>query len=366
MVKTLLQQRDLLPILQHDDGTPVSAETWERRRCEMREALEKYSYGHTLPAPWRVWGEVVDEKRWDYAGKVWRQDLKISFETERGVFSFDVWLFIPNRVEKPPVFVHIAFRRTLPDSYVPVEEITDAGYALAVVCYEDLVNDAHFGDFSDGLAAYFGVTTERGPEEWGKIGLWAYGLSRLADYLWTREELDRQRMIPVGHSRLGKTVLWAAAQDERFWGVAANDSGYGGASTSKYGEGERVTDFIHAGSWDWFCGNFLCFSGEKENSKPYDQSWLLALIAPRYLCVGTAEKDCDPKSEFLTTAWASQAWEFMGVPGLIAPNRLPQPGEAFHEGRVGYQLRPGLHFLSREDWNDYIRFFDRKRAEEKQ
>ena len=365
MLRSILKERDLLPILTMNDGTPVTPENWEARRKEMRAALEKDSYGHTPPAPKRVWVETIPESisfTDAYAGKVYQERLQLSFETEHGVCSFPFVLCVPRNVEKPPVFLHIAFRPELPDRYVPVEEITDAGYALAVVCYKDMVNDNLFGDYSDGIAAHFGTTIDREPEEWGKIGMWAYGASRVLDYLMTRDDIDAAHTAVIGHSRLGKTALWAAAQDERFFASISNDSGYGGAATSKRGNGERVQDFLDAGSWDWYCENFKLYTGEKEDEKPYDQAYLLALIAPRHLCVGSAAEDrgADPESEFLTSLWASQAWEFLGKDGLITPDRMPVPGDAFHDGFVGYHLRAGKHFLSREDWNRYIAFMDQK------
>lgn len=362
MLKEILTERDLLPILRHEDGSAVTPDTWEKRRAEMREALERWSYGRTLPAPDRVWGEILNTEPDAYAGKIREESLRISFETERGTYSFPVWLSIPNSVERPPVFLHIAFRRNLPDRYTPVEEITDAGYAIATVCYTDMVNDNLHGDYSDGIAAYFGVTIDRKPDEWGKIGMWAYGASRFMDYLMTRDDLDTAHIAVIGHSRLGKTALWTAAQDERFWCAISNDSGYGGAATSKHGEGERVTDFLRAGSWDWYCENFKLFTGRKEDEKPYDQSWLLALIAPRLLCVGSAvlDRGADPKSEFLTSLWASQAWELLGESGLVTPGRLPEAGDALHDGSIGYHLRSGKHYLSRADWQQYIRFLDKQ------
>ena len=361
MLQELLKKRDLLPILTMNDGSPVTPETWQQRRAEMREALETYSYGHTPPPPKRVWVEEIPEATTFthiYAGKVRQQRLRLFFETDRGVCAFPFVLAVPVNFEKPPVFLHLCFDPQLPNKYVPVEEITDQGFALAVVCYQDMVNDNHFGDYSGGIAAYFGTTIDRSPTEWGKIGMWAYGASRVLDYLLTREDLDAAHTAVVGHSRLGKTALWTAAQDERFFAAISNDSGYGGAATSKHGEGERVRDFLRAGSWDWYCENFKLFTDEKEDEKPYDQAYLLALIAPRLLCVGSAEGDpgADPKSEFLTSLWASQAWEFLGKPGLVTPDRLPMAGDALHDGCVGYHMRKGLHFLSREDWNHYFSF----------
>ena len=367
MPKAALKERNLLPIVQMNDGSPVTPETWEKRRQEMMDALVTYSYGVTPPPPLRVWGEVVSEKANAYGGKVLEQKVLLSFETEKGVCSFPIYLFVPNRMEKPPVFLHIAFRYGMPAAeapqrYVPIEEIIDSGYALVQVCYLDMVNDRLGGDYTDGIAAHFGTTVRRTPTEWGKIGMWAYGASRVLDYLMTRPDLDAEHTAVVGHSRLGKTALWCGAQDERFFCTISNDSGYGGAATSKGGRGERVRDFLKAGSWDWFCENYKLFIDEKEDEKPYDQAFLLALIAPRHLYVGSAAEDrgADPESEFLTTLWASQAWELMGLPGLVTENRMPGTHDLLHEGRVGYHVREGGHFFSREDWLNYIRFMDLK------
>ena len=83
MLNEILKQRDLLPILTHDDGTPVTKESWPLRRQEMRNALEVYSYGHSPDVPLKVWGKVSVEHPEAYAGKVREQDLYICFKTIR-------------------------------------------------------------------------------------------------------------------------------------------------------------------------------------------------------------------------------------------------------------------------------------------
>ncbi|MBQ9714191.1 MAG: hypothetical protein IJV83_02600 [Clostridia bacterium] len=362
MLKSLLKEKAYLPILKMNDGTPVTAENWRERRAELKEALEVYSYGRTPALPLRVWGEVLEQEENAYAGKVRREKVQLSFETEKGVMRYPIEIFVPKKEEKPPVLLHIAFR-PVPDRYIPVEEITDGGYALVVVCYKDMVNDNLHGDFSDGIAAHFGVEKDRKPEEWGKIGMWAYGASRVLDYILAeRTDMDGSRVAVIGHSRLGKTALWCAAYDERFAAAVSNDSGYGGAASSKYGTGETIDDFMHWGSWEWFCENFKNYQG-KENEKPYDQSFLTAMIAPRYVLVNSAkyDKGADPLGEYLTTKHASAAWEILGEKGLICPeDRLPECGELFADGNVGYFYRDGMHFLSREDWNAAMRFLDKK------
>ena len=362
MLKELLEERNYLPILKMNDGRDVTLENWEERRREMIELLEKYSYGRTPEKPTRVWGENVEEYVNNYAGKAKEKWVDVCFETSFGKFSFPVKFYIPYRVKKPSVFLHIAFR-PVPDKYIPVEEIIDGGYALAVVVYKDLVNDNQDSKFDDGLGKYFGLDKDRKGDSAGKISLWAYGASRVLDYMINEmsDEVDTEKVAVIGHSRLGKTALWCAAQDERFVASISNNSGYGGAASSKMSTGEKIDDFIRAGSVDFFCENFKMFQG-KEDEKPYDQAFLLSLIAPRYLLVGSARYDVGacPRAEFLTSLHSSSAWELFGEKGLVCPDRLPTIGDNFTEGKINYHLRDDNHYLSREDWNIYMNYLDLK------
>lgn len=361
MLKKILEERDLLPILKMNDGTPVTLENWRERRDEMLDDLQKYSYGYTPKCLGEGRGEVIFEDKLAYAGKVIEQHINLTFATPSGDFTTYAELYIPKNVEKPPVFLNHVFRR-VPDRYIPVEEITDQGFALFTLCYKDVVNDNHYGDYSDGLGKMFGVENPREDKtQWGKIGMWAYAGSRALDYLLTRDDLDAKHTAVIGHSRLGKTALWTAAQDERFWCAVSNNSGYGGAASSKRANGEHISDFMRLGSWDWFCENFKDYI-DAENEKPYDQAYLIASIAPRLVCVGSAVEDrgADPVSEFLTPLHASCAWELLGEKGLVTPDKLPEAGDHLVEGNVSYHLRAGRHFISREDWNHYIKFLKSK------
>ena len=362
MLGEILKERNYPSVIKMNDGSIATSDTWDERRKEMRELLEKYSYGHTPAVDVEVSGSIKGYGRYNCAGKCTEEFIDVIYKTKYGEGVIPIQLFTPTGIEKPPVMLHISFGDA-PHRYVPVEEIIDSKYALVVVDYQKMVNDNHHGDYSDGIAAHFGTSDKRGDEEWGKIGMWAWGTSRVLDYLINeRSDLDTEKVAVIGHSRLGKTALWCAAQDERFAAAISNNSGYGGAASSKCGTGERVSDFLRCGSWDWFCENFKKYGGELEDLKPYDQSFLLALIAPRYLLVGSAELDrgADPRSEFLTTLNASVAWEMYGKNGLVAGDRMPVPGDFLGEGSVLYHYRHGMHYLSREDWSAYLRFLDDK------
>ena len=362
VLNEILKGKDYLPVDKMNDGSEATAANWQERRREMLELLMEHSYGYTPNVEVSVSGVSRGFGRYTCAGKCTEELVDVVYKTALGEGVIPIQIFTPTATEMPPVMLHIAFGEA-PHRYIPVEEIVERRYALVVVDYQKMVNDNLHGDYTDGIAAHFGTAKERTATEWGKIGMWAWGASRILDYLIAeRRDLDTERVAVIGHSRLGKTALWCAAQDERFAAAISNDSGYGGAASSKHGEGERVADFLRAGSWDWYCENFKKYGGELEDSKPYDQSFLLALIAPRYLLVGSAELDrgADPKSEFLTTLHASHAWEIHGAQGLITEDEMPTPGAFLGEGEVLYHYRSGTHYLSREDWVAYMNFLDKK------
>lgn len=363
MLQQEVSRRQLPPLLTMNDGRICNAGLWRERRAELLDILQKNIYGYTPELPEKVTGEVVEQgSEMAFAGKVNQQLISIKFDTPKGDFTFPLNLFLPRNVPSAPLFLHIAFRPDIPDIYCPVEEITDNGFALAVIYYKDIVNDNLHGDYSDGLGKLYIDKCKRKSDEWGKIGMWAYAASRALDYLLTRDEIDHKHIAVVGHSRLGKTALWCAAQDERFFMGISNNSGIGGAAIAKHSTGERILDFIKVGSWDWFCEKFKEFSGYEDISIPYDQHFLLAAIAPRYVCVGSAEfdKGADPKSEFLSCVAASEAYRLLGYKGIVTPDEYPSAGTALHEGEIGYHIRTGHHYFSRDDWEQYMKFMRKK------
>jgi hypothetical protein len=225
--------------------------------------------------------------------------------------------------------------------------------------YGDVEPD-HIDGWRDGIRGYalkLSGRKERGPQEWGALGAWAWGLSRAMDYLHTVSIVDSKRVVVFGHSRLGKTALWAGAQDERFAIVISNNSGEGGASLARRNFGENIAFSIGHASWR-YCDSFRDFV-DREDKLPFDQHMLLGLIAPRPVYIASAVDDglADPKGEFLTAAHAEPVYGLFGLRG-VGTSTWPKPDTPIGDA-VGYHLRSGSHDITAYDWEQYLRFADR-------
>lgn len=351
-----LANRKLPPILTED----TTAGNWPQRRKELLEVFAREEYGFSPPPPPFVETETTLLENRAWAGKAEHREIALKFPTPKGEFSFPVDLVLPYSEKKLPLIIYISFTKYPIGKYGPIEEIVDGGYALATFCYDDVTEDKD-DCFSSGLAAMFDRKNDG--TDWGKISMWAWAASRVMDYAQTLEHIDKNRIFCAGHSRLGKTALWCGAQDERFAASVSNDSGCSGASITRDKEGERVKAITSNFPY-WFCDNYKKYI-EKEQDMPFDQHQLLALMAPRPVYVASASEDiwADPASEFLACLAASDAFKLLGKKGLVHEERYPEPGEFLHEGNIGYHLRPGTHFLSRYDWQMFMRFMDKHLAE---
>ncbi len=348
-------------LLKFNDGSEVvCVKCWEQRRQELLEILQREEYGFIPPLPDRVSGEILEGKKEERdccSGHAELLRLRISFDAEKGPFSFPMHLFRPTGREKAPLILLLNFRPDVYDKYYPAEEIIDHGFALGVIYYEDVTKDN--GDFSDGLAGLYERRNDG--TDWGKLAMWGFAARCAMNYLETLPFIDRENTAIAGHSRLGKAALFASAFDERFKFTISNDSGCCGAAyeRGKHEGGETFADITRAFPF-WFCENMKKYAGKAE-SAPFDQHFLLALTAPRYLLVGSASKDlwADPVCEEDCCRAVSPVWKLYGKAGYLGGDSPCETNGNYPEGSIAYHKRDGIHFLGRADWLSYMDFMEK-------
>lgn len=338
MIKETLKERKLPPL---------------KSREEMLEVLLQNEYGYLPPKPdnltWSVEEDTIPKY---FGGSATFNMVTITATFGDKEFSFPCKAVLPTAPGKHPFFIHINFRPDVPDRYQPTEELIDNGYAVLSFCYNDVTKDN--GDFTDGLAGVLFENGKRNPSDPGKLAMWAWAAQRVMDYAETLDCLDLSKAIVAGHSRLGKTALLAAATDARFYCAHSNDSGCSGAALSRGKNGETVQQICQRFPY-WFCENYVKASIEPVENLTFDQHYLVACIAPRKVHITSADGDlwADPVSEFLTCWAASPAF---GENSFICPDRIPETGDRFFEGTIGYSIRKGLHSFCRRDWLNLIEF----------
>lgn len=360
--------RYVLPPLQAAtvSETAEAARRWAAERTTVIAAFTRDVYG---PSP-RLGAPTVTIRasgpRGDGLGR--RTHAELSWTSEHGDHSLQAVLYQPANRMSAPCFVALNFHgnHTLEgDARIPVEAapgtdeprprgalarrwplemILAQGCAL-VTAWRDAVVPDNPEHYREGVLRLVGDDAHAV----GAISVWAWALTQLRTWAAAQPGIDRERMIALGHSRLGKAALWAAATDPAFAAAISNNSGCMGAALSRREFGETVA-VIRRNFPYWFTPAFA--RGEALPS--VDQHQLLALMAPRPLYVASASEDlwADPHGEFLAAQEAAKL--FAAITGEAATlSAMPAPGEAAG-GHVRYHLRPGKHDLTSWDWERYL------------
>ena len=350
MIREEMLKRNLPAVLPE----AVTAENFPAWREEMVRTFAAECFGISPAAPKEVRVSNVNVTDPAWVDKATYTGLTLSFDMEKGECSFPVHFALPKKEEKVPAIVYISFGFDRFARQQPVEEILDMGWAYAAFDYRDVTSDDE--DMANGIAA---LTTREAGTAWGKLGMWAYAASRVLDYLLTRPEIDPDRIIVVGLSRLGKTALWAGAQDERFAGAVSVNSGCSGASVLRGKQGENIDDICRVFPF-WFCENYQKYC-KHEDELPFEAYHLLGCIAPRALYVTSSVEDewADPFGEFMSAVLVGDLYKGLGYEGLgVEDAEMVKPDGRIVGEKVGYHLRPGSHGISRYDWVRALRFME--------
>lgn len=372
-------------------GCPDAATWRDRRRGEILELYRAQMYGRSPAAPATVTFEVTGTDTNALGGKAIRKEITMT------VYGLPVRLlvYLPAGAAGPvPVFLGLNFdgnhtidkdpgititpqwvwdKKTNAEKLITPEDSTRGqgigrwplvtilarGYGVATIPRADVEPDYAEGWKHGIRGAWLKESGKAGfaPDDWGAIGAWAWSLSRALDVLQQDPAVDGHRVMVMGHSRMGKTALWAGAQDERFAVVISNNSGEGGAALARRCYGE-TTAVINGNFPHWFCKNFKQYN-DREETLPFDQHELISLAAPRPVYVASAVDDhwADPRGEFLSAKGAEPVYRLLGKPGLGVEE---MPGVNQPVGQtIGYHIRSGKHDVTLFDWEQYMSFADR-------
>ena len=371
-----------------NNGKPVGdAKTWtEKRRPEIVEMFETQQYGRAPGRPAAESFDVVDKGTIALNGKALRKQVVINLTKDPAGPKIHLLIYLPPTAKKPvPLLLSINFsavsnavadpgiipgeiwdpktNKKIPATQgrsfgrLNVDAFLDAGFGLATFYYGDVDPD-YLKGFSNGIRATYlkPGQTQPAPDDWGAISAWAWGMSRVQDYFETDKQVDSKQIAIHGVSRLGKTVMWAGAHDQRFAAVIASCSGEGGAALSHRDYGETIAHLVAPTRYPYqFAINYQKYGGFPDTA-PFDAHMLIALIAPRPVLLQTGNTDywSDPKGEFLAAVAAGPVYKLLGKDPLDTDVWPAAKQPIFHD--IAYYMHDGPHGMVPTDWDIYVQF----------
>ena len=349
-----------------EDGVKITtADLWNKtRRPEIIELFRKNVYGRIPETAYKEDFKIISLDKNAMGGTATQKQVEINIEKEGKSLIIHLILFTPNNARQPvPSFLLIDNWMSekhdpswkINGEFWPVKEAIERGYGMAAFRSADLDPD-NFDNFKNGIHGLLDKNP-RPDDAWGTLAAWAWGASRCMDYLVTDKDLSPGKVAIIGHSRGGKTALWAGAEDTRFSMVVSNESGAGGAALARRRFGETV-ERLNSVFPHWFCANYKKYSN-KEESLPVDMHMLLALVAPRALYLDCADEDLwgDPHGSYLSLYNAVPVFNLLGKKSDI-PESMPSLNKQIISGRIGFHIRDGVHNLLLRDWNWIMDFAD--------
>jgi hypothetical protein len=374
-----------------EDGRIIQDVTeWtSQQRPRLLNIFEKQVYGQVPPLPQSIVEATLLAEDTVFDGLGIRKQFTVPLLDQESSPTMTILLYLPTKMTKPAdIFLGLNFNGNhaidsdegilISDGWLAhndsnelergassgrwsIQRILSRGYGLATIYHGDISTDLREG-YGNNIYSYFYKDGQTEPEsnEWGAIGAWAWGLRRAIDYF-TQHETSVNRIMLIGHSRLGKAALWASVQDERCVLVISNNSGCMGAALSRRAFGETV-EALNTNWSRWVCRDFHQYS-RKESDLPIDQHTLISLIAPRPVYIASAEDDlwADPYGEFLGGYHANPAYHLYGKQGLPVDEH-----PAIHQpvmGTIGYHIRAGEHNVTDYEWQCFLDFADQHMIE---
>jgi len=246
------------------------------------------------------------------------------------------------------------------------KQVLAKGWGFAVLSPTSFQADNGAG-LTEGIIGLMNKGQPRSVEDWGTMKAWAWGASRLLDYMETDKSVDAKQVGIEGHSRFGKTALVAMAYDPRFAVLYSSSSGEGGAKLYRHIFGEPLAHVASADLYHWFGGNFLKYAGPlTPGDLPVDNHELIALCVPRPVFIGAGASTgdgyanpggdawADARGMFLAEVAAGPVYRLLGKKDL-GTTEFPPIETALIDGDLGFRQHKGGHTPA-PNWPAFLDF----------
>ena len=340
------------PFLKEDGSRVVTLEDWNLRRQEIKDMIVNIQYGSMPNSPEKVTitnlesktldgGETQDELYFDFVPK--RDQPEIKFGMNVTVLSPSVEA-VKRRQNSVKGFGVNGIPALIYVGKSVFYDLLQNGYMM--ICYENnQLEPMEMGNPIVGPARQAYEELEPGKYSWGSISVWAWGALQLLEYALTLTAINKKQIMISGHSRNGKTALLAGALDDRI--AIVNPAGSGCAGAGSYlALGDDCEDLAALTSrkrwWTWTHPDFEKWAG-REKDLPFDQHFLMGLVAPRPLLRTEGHNDlwANPKGTYASFLATQPIYDFLGTPK-----------------RNGIHIREGGHYQGEEDSAALLAFAD--------
>ncbi len=362
------------------NGKKVITKTvwWKQRRPEIVEIFDREVYGRVPKNTPKVKWQVVSTTH-ETNGPFPVITKKLVGHVDNSAYplislNIDLTLTTPANAKGPvPVILEFSFEgypntRTPPPpppgtSTEPTwkQQVLAKGWGYAILHPTSIQADNGAG-LTQGIIGLVNKGQPRKPDDWGAIRAWAWGGSRVLDYLETDRSVDAKQVGVEGHSRFGKTALVAMAYDPRFVIAYVSSSGAGGAQLYRRHWGEQLENVAATGEYHWMAGNFLKYAGPLSPSDlPVDSHELIALCAPRPVFIGGGATKgdgwADAQGMFLAAAAAGPVYKLLGERDL-GTTTFPPIETPLIDGDIAFRQHSGGHTPA-PNWPTFLTFASR-------
>jgi hypothetical protein len=363
--------KDTLPaLLTFKDGTRVkSADQWPRRRAEIALDFEREVYGkipkNVPKVKWEVTKTVEGE-----SGGIATVTRTLVGHVDNSAFpqikvAMEATFTVPkHRAGRVPIILQFGFKFGFPpkgkggaNSWM--QQALNKGWGYGTIYPVSIQGDN--GRLREGIVGLTNKGAPRGPEDWGALRAWAWGVSCLIDYFEANPDsgVDPTKVCITGVSRYGKAALVAMAFDTRLAAAFVASSGAGGAKLFRRDFGELLENLAGRGGYHWMAGNFLKYAADEAAfgkktvaDLPVDQHQLIALCAPRPCFISYGVRPGDPNwvdahGSFMAAVLAGPAYRLLGkkdlgTPGDYLTDKMP-PVNTVVGGELAWRQHDGGH-----------------------